>query len=132
MKYGYNDTDKEIKISIYDLEFSISNIDDRKVDELKNINKDLNSLEKQIEEFLGEGSVEKINEKREKDGYPKMDIKVELAVLGCIFETYANAMSNNTINKIEKSITSINDRISNIGNRNQRRYNKRHNNYRRY
>lgn len=132
MKYGYNDTDKEIKISIYDLEFSISNIDDRKVDELKNINKDLNSLEKAIEEFLGEGSVEKINEKREKDGYPKMDIKVELAVLGCIFETYANAMSNNTINKIEKSITSINDRISNIGNRNQRRYNKRHNNYRRY
>lgn len=132
MKYGYNDTDKEIKISIYDLEFSISNIDDRKVEELKNINKDLNSLEKAIEEFLGEGSVEKINEKREKDGYPKMDIKVELAVLGCIFETYANAMSNNTINKIEKSITSINDRISNIGNRNQRRYNKRHNNYRRY
>lgn len=134
MKFGYEDTDKKIEIEIYGLVFEIKNLDKRNVEELRNIDKSLDSVEKEIENILGKGSVRELNKKRNKDGYDNMSLDVELAILGCIFETYANATANNMINKVTNTVKNLNDRMNNLnkGNREQRRYNNRYNNRNRY
>lgn len=131
MKYGYEDTDKKIEIELYGLKFEIKNLDSKNVEELRNIDKNLDVVESEIESILGAGAVEKINNKRIADGHEKMTLDIELAVLGCIFETYANATTGNIINRVNGAINNINDRVNNINNRNYKRRNYRRN-YRRY
>lgn len=137
MKFGYEDTDKKIEIEIYGLVFEIKNLDKRNIEDLRNIDRSLDSVEKEIENILGKGSVKTLNEKRKKDGYDDMSLDVELAILGCIFETYAKATTNNMIEKVTNTVKDLNDKMYNLnkGNREQRRYNNRYNNrnkYRRY
>lgn len=133
MKFGYQDTDKKIEIELYDLVFEIKNLSSQKIEEFRNFDKDLNEVERQIEEILGNGTVEKINNKRIADGYEKMDLEVEMNILGCIFETYAKAITNNTIDRISSSINDINNKVESLNNnRYHRRNNKYRRNYRRY
>lgn len=136
MKFGYEDTDKKIEIDLYGLIFEIKNLSNDKIEEFRNFDKNLSNIERQIEEILGNGCVEKINNKRVADGYDKMGLEVELNILGCIFEAYAKAMTNNTIDRVSKSINDVNNKINNLNerNRNQRRNNKynRNGNYNRY
>ena len=61
MRIGYENTDKKIEIEIYGLKFEIKNVD--KIKEYENIeDDDLNGLEKMIENLIGEGSINKLNE----------------------------------------------------------------------
>ena len=128
MSFGYQDTDKKIEIELYGLVFEIKNLSNEKIEEFRNINNDLSKIERQIEDILGNGSVEKINNKRIADGYDKMSLEVEVNILGCIFETYAKAMTNSTIDRVSKSINDINSKVEGLNNNRQQR---RNNNYRR-
>ena len=128
MSFGYQDTDKKIEIELYGLVFEIKNLSNEKIEELRNLDSNLNEVERQIEEILGNGAVEKINNKRIADGYDKMTLEVEVNILGCIFETYAKAMTNSTIDRVSKSINDINSKVEGLNNN---RYQRRNNNYRR-
>lgn len=145
LKFGYEDTDKSIEIDLYGLVFEIKNLDN--LEELENLDKnDSNVIETQLEKILGNGAIEKINKKRLSDGYHKLDLNIELNILGCIFETYAKSMTGNVLGRVENTVNYINkdmERANNINsfnrtnreyrrdyNRNQYRGNRR--NYRRY
>lgn len=132
MKFGYEDTDKKIEVNLYGMIFEINK-------EII-VNKDINNLkendeiqiENEIEEILGKGSIEKINNKRIIDGYKKMTLDVEIAVLTCVYKTYINATTGNMIDEIQDTNKQMEYRARNINetNREQRR-NNRKNNYRR-
>lgn len=132
MSFGYQDTDKKIEIELYGLVFEIKNLSNEKIEEFRNINNDLSKIERQIEDILGNGSVEKINNKRIADGYDKMSLEVEVNILGCIFETYAKAMTNSTIDRVSKSINDINSKVEGLNNNRYQRRNNKYNRYRRY
>ena len=112
------------------------------IEELENLDKNnYNSIEEQLEKILGKGSIEKINNKRRKDGYQDLDINIELNILGCIMETYAKSMTNNTLGRVLDSVNDMNKDIDNVINNNfnrkqRRSYNtnqdRRNRNYRRY
>lgn len=119
MRIGYENTDKKIEIEIYGLKFEIKNVD--KIKEYENVeDNDLNGLEKMIESLIGEGSINKINEKREKDGYGKIDSAVALNILVGISQQYIAEYTENMMQPFEKSI----NRINNF-NRETRRYSNR-------
>lgn len=142
LKFGYEDTDKSIEIDLYGLVFEIKNLDS--LEKLESLDKeDSNAIEAQLEKILGEGSIEKINNKRVNDGYKKLNLDIELNILGCIFETYAKSTADNILGRVVKAVGNINNdmRVENIinssnreqrriYNRNQYRGNRR--NYRRY
>ena len=119
MRIGYENTDKKPEIEIYGLKFEIKNVD--KIKEYENVeDNDLNGLEKMIESLIGEGSINKINEKREKDGYSKIDNAVALNILVGISQQYIAEYTDNIMQPFEKSM----NRINNF-NRETRRYNNR-------
>lgn len=119
MRIGYENTDKKIEIEIYGLKFEIKNVD--KIKEYENVeDNDLNGLEKMIESVLGKGSIEKINEQREKDGYGKIDSTIALNILVGISQQYIAEYTENIMHPFEKSM----NRINNF-NRETRRYNNR-------
>lgn len=140
LSFGYEDTDKKLEIELYGLVFEIRNLNS--IEELENLDRNnYNSIEEQLEKILGKGSIEKINNKRRKDGYQDLDINIELNILGCIMETYAKSMTNNTLGRVLDSVNDMNKDIDNVinnnFNRNQRRnYNRNQHrgnrNYRRY
>lgn len=137
LKFSYEDTDKSIEIDLYGIVFKIENLDS--LEEIENLDeKDSNAIETQLEKILGEGSIEKINNKRASDGYKKLDLNIELNILGCIFETYAKSTANNVLGRVVKAVGNINnDIIINSSNREQRRNYSRNQyrgrrNYRRY
>lgn len=140
LSFGYEDTDKKLEIELYGLVFEIRNLNS--IEELENLDRNnFDSIEIELEKILGKGSIEKINNKRRKDGYQDLDINIELNILGCIMETYAKSMTNNTLGRILDSVNDMNKDIDNVinnnFNRNQRRsYNRnqyrRNRNYRRY
>lgn len=130
IKFGYEDTDKEVLIDLYGIIFKVNNIEE--IDKLKDIDKEnVNEIEETIKKLLGEDAIDKINNKRITDGKNAMDVKIELAVLGCIFQAYTKVMAESVIGKVENSINNINERINNFGNRQEKRYNRRYNKYRR-
>lgn len=119
MRIGYENTDKKIEIEIYGLKFEIKNVD--KIKEYENVeDNDLNGLEKMIESLIGEGSINKINEQREKDGYGKIDSTTALNILVGLSQQYIAEYTENIMQPFEKSI----NRINNF-NRETRRYNNR-------
>ena len=127
LSFGYEDTDQKIEVDIYGLIFEIDkkNIINK---DIKNIEENEDYVEKEIKDIIGENSIEKINDKRLKDGYEKMTSDVEVAVLTCIYKAYITATSGNMIDNIMKTNKEMEDRARNI-NRKQRG-NRR--NYRRY
>lgn len=132
MKFGYEDTDKNIEIDLYGLIFEIKNLES--VEELENLDKNnVNVVEAQIENVLGKGAIDKINEKRKNDGYKKLDLNIELNILGCIFETYAKSMTDSVLNKVTNTANDITEKVDGINNkfvnRDQRRNYNRNNNY---
>lgn len=130
LSFGYEDTDKSIEIELYGLKFEINNLDN--IEELKNLDRNNeNVIEGQLEKILGEGSIDKINKKRVRDGYKKLDLNIELNILGCIFETYAKSMSGSVLGRVTKAVDDINKDINNNMNREQRRNYNRNNNYKR-
>ena len=134
MKIGYEQTDNKIEIEIYGIKFEIKNLDNDKVEKLKNIDKNLSVIDEEINNILGEGAVEKINNQRTKDGYDKMDINVALNILSFCFMAYAKSMANNVVENMSKTINEVNndmEKFENRINRSQRRNNNYRGNYRR-
>lgn len=130
MSIGYEQTEtKKIEIDIYGIRFEI---DKEKILE-KDINKVSNNPEQELEEVLGTGAVEKINNKRISDGYNKMTIDVAVKVLSFVYATYIEAVTNPLIDNIDDIVEKQKNRAKNIygGNREERRNHNRNNNYRR-
>ena len=134
LNFGYEDTDKKIEVSLYGLIFEINK--EKIIDkDINNIDKrSENEVENEIKELIGENSIEKINNKRVNDGYKKMTLDVEVAVLTCIYKAYITATSGTMIDEIINTNKEIENRIVNNNiNRNQRRrYRKNYSHYRRY
>lgn len=132
VSFGYEDTDQKIEVDIYGLVFEINkkNIVDK---DLKDLNEDEDTIEREIREVIGKDSIEKINSKRLEDGHEKMTLDVEIAVLTCIYKAYITATSGNMINEIIEKNKELENKARNLSgniNREQRRnYNR--NNYRR-
>ena len=122
---SYKDTEREIELKIYGLNFKINNkIEKLNIDEIKEkAESDDKVIEKAIEEILGDGAIQKINEQRIKDGYKEMNLDVQTQVFNFIIKTYMDvvlAPVNETMNYME-----------NYGRKHKNnRYNK--NRYRRY
>lgn len=140
LSFGYEDTDKKIEIELYGLVFEINK---EKIinKDIKSINEnDEDSVKREIEEVIGEGSVEKINNKRISDGYKKMTLDVEIAVLTCIYKSYITATSGTMVDEIIETNRNMEDKAKNLGNinREQRRnysknqYRRNRSGYRRY
>lgn len=131
MKFGYEDTDQKIEIDLYGLVFEIN--------KERILNKDINSvnsndeekIKDEIEDILGKGTIEKINNKRINDGYNEMTLDVEVAVLTCIYKTYIEFTTGQMIDGINNSNNKMLNEAQNMNsyNREERRYNR--NNYRR-
>lgn len=115
LKFNYEDTDKSIEIDLYGLIFEINNVDN--IEELEKLDrKNSNVVEEQLEKILGEGAIEKINQKRKKDGYKKLDLNIELSILGCIFEAYAKSMTGNVLSRVTNTVEDINRDIEQANN----------------
>lgn len=129
MKIGYEQTDENVEIDIYGIRFEI---DKKKILE-KDVKNVSSNPEKELEEILGKGSVEKINNKRIADGYEKMTIDVAVKVLSFVYASYIEATTNplidNIDNVVEKQIERAKDMYGE--NREIRRNHNRNNNYRR-
>lgn len=135
MKFGYEDTDKKIIINLYGLDFEIKNINEEEIKEIEKVGNNTNDIEREIDRILGEGSVEKINNKRIADGHDKMDLQVEMAVFSCIFQAFAKSMSSSILGGINSTLEEINNKSENFNRYERRNYknNFRGNNrYRRY
>lgn len=133
VSFGYEDTDQKIEVELYGLVFEINkkSIVDK---DLNDIREDEDTIEKEIKEVIGEDSIEKINNKRVQDGYEKMTLDVEIAVLTCVYKAYITATSGNMINEIisaNKELEYKARNLENNKNREQRRGYNRNNNYRR-
>lgn len=135
MKFGYEDTDQKIEVEIYGLVFEINkrNIVDK---DIKNIQENEDYVEREIKDVIGENSIEKINDKRLKDGYEKMTLDVEIAVLTCIYKAYITATSGNMIDNIIKTNKEMEDKAKNMNMKQRSNYRKQFRgnkrNYRRY
>ena len=103
MKFGYEDTDKKIKVELYGLIFEINKekILDKNTDILNSDNE--NAIRDEIKEIIGEDSIEKINKKRKEDGYNEMTLDVEIAVLTCLFKAYMTASADTLIDEINET-----------------------------
>ncbi|MBR3133394.1 MAG: hypothetical protein IKG42_04945 [Clostridia bacterium] len=137
LSFGYEDTDKSIEIELYGLVFKINNLNNIK--ELESLDRNNESvIEAQLEKILGNGAIDKINNKRRKDGYDDLDLNVELNILGCIFETYAKGMYGDVINRVKSTVDDLKNDVNEFTNREQRRnynrnqYRGNRRNYRRY
>lgn len=137
LSFGYEDTDKSIEIDLYGLVFEINKevIGNKDISDLKE--SDEIKVENEIEEILGKGSIEKINNKRVLDGYDKMTLDIEIAVLTCIYKAYITATSGNMINEIINTNKQLEDKARNINREQRRNYNRNkyrgnRRNYRRY
>lgn len=117
LSFGYEDTDKSIEIDLYGLVFEIKNLDN--LEELENLDKnDSNVIEAQLEKILGKGSIEKINNKRLSDGYQKLDLNIELNILGCIFEAYAKSMTGSVLGRVQNTVNDINKDMEKVNHTN--------------
>lgn len=138
LKFGYEDTDKSIEIELYGLVFEIKNLDS--IENLKSLDRNNEAvIEEQLEKILGNGSIEKINNKRRKDGHKELDLNIELNILGCIFETYAKGMAGAILGRTVKAVEGINEDMNDFKGQNRkerrnynRNYNRNRRNYRRY
>lgn len=137
MKFGYEDTDKIIEIDLYGLVFEINNLEN--LEDLENIDRNNNDIiEAQLEKILGKGAIEKINNKRISDGYKKLDLNIELNILGCIFETYSNCTTKNVLERVKNTVNNINENMERVNREQRKNYNKKQynnrsrKNYRRY
>lgn len=138
LSFGYEDTDKKIEVDLYGLIFEINkeNIVDKDISNIDERNE--KNVENEIKELIGEDSIEKINNKRIKDGHEKMTLDVEVAVLTCIYKAYITATSGNMIDEIINTNKEIEDRVKgNAINREQKRnynrnYRRNYRHYRRY
>ena len=134
LKINYEETDKKINVEIYGLIFEINEkvMEDLDVDELK-LNGTETEVENVINQLLGDGSVEKINKKRENDGYEKMNLSVAFSIIVFLVNTYVNTVVE-PINKVADNFQKVYNKVNNFSgyNNRYRKGNRYRNNNRRY
>lgn len=121
---GYEQTDEKVEIDIYGIRFEINK---------KILDKDTKNIgngnpEEEIEDVLGNGAVEKINNKRVLDGHSKMTVDVAIKILSFIYARYIETTTDPLIDNIDGVIEKQKNRAQNMygQNREQRRtYNRR-------
>lgn len=121
-KFGYEDSDKVVKVDIYGLEFKVNDIKKEEIEEIQKNENDEEKVDKCLKQMLGEDAIEKINKKRKEDGYEEMDIKTKVGVLAFTFQVYCEELVNNVQGLYDKMYKSVNN-VSNY-NRQYRRNNK--------
>lgn len=146
LSFGYEDVYQKIEIDLFGLIFEI-NKEKIENSDIENINEnEEDGIKAKIEEIIGEGAIEKINEKAISDGYAKMTLAEEIKVLTFLYTTYMNYTVNGMVEDITTKGKEIEDNAKNLGNENngiQRRkdyqkryprnhYDRRNRNYRRY
>lgn len=125
--FGYEDSDKDLNVKIYDLGFKVNKFTVKELKQYEKLdNNDYDKLEEVLEKLLGNGAIEKINDKRKKDGYGEMTIDVLVKVITFVIETVAKQIAND--DEIRTDNYYKNDRY-NRRNRYNRSYGR---NYRRY
>lgn len=137
LKVGYEDTDKKIEINIYGIIFEIRNLNENKIKEYENMDKENKvTIESELEKIIGKGAIEKINKKRNEDGYENLTIDAELNILGMIFQAYYTTVISNFTNKLVEGSNMAKEQVKEvenmfIGNRENKRNYKFNRNYRR-
>lgn len=137
LKVGYEDTDKKIEIDIYGIIFEIRNLNENKIKEYENMDKENKvTIESELENIIGKGAIEKINRKRNEDGYENLTIDAELNILGMIFQAYYTTVISNFTNKLVEGSNMAKEQVKEvenmfIGNRENKRNYKFNRNYRR-
>lgn len=127
MSIGYEQTELDkMEIDIYGIRFEINR---EKILE-KDVNNVSNDPEKELDEVLGAGAVEKINNKRIADGYKKMTIDVAVKILSFVYARFVEATTNPLIDNINNVCEKQKNRAKNMYEKDRRNYN-RNNNYRR-
>ena len=128
ISFGYEDTDKSIEMELYGIVFKIEDLGS--IEEIENMDtSNQEVMETYLEGILGNGAIERINNKRIKDGYKELDLNIELNILGCIFETYAKSATGNVLGRVTKAVEDINKDVNNLNNREQRRNYRKNRNY---
>lgn len=132
MNVGYEDTDEEVEIYIYGLKFEINK---EKILEKDMENIEVSNIEEDMNDVLGDGAVEKINNKRILDGHAKMTVDIELKILSYVYaryiETATNPVIENYYNVIEKQKNKVLNMYTQKNEKNNYKRNRR-NKYRRY
>lgn len=108
-KFGYEDSDKVVKVDIYGLEFKVNDIKKEKIEEIQKNENDEEKVDKCLKQMLGEDAIEKINKKRKEDGYEEMDIKTKVGVLAFTFQVYCEELVNNVQGLYDKMYKSVNN-----------------------
>ncbi len=108
-KFGYEDSDKVVKVDIYGLEFKVNDIKKEEIEEIQKNENDEEKVDKCLKQMLGEDAIEKINKKRKEDGYEKMDIKTKVGVLAFTFQVYCEEIVNNVQGLYDKMYKSVNN-----------------------
>lgn len=120
---GYEETDKKIEVEIFGLDFEVKNLG-----KLEKINEDdEEKIIDKIEEVLGEGSIDRINEKRKKDGYDELSKAVALRIITFLMKIYSENIIKTSVKDAEEIIDNTDRSISRIEKRaknNRSRYNK--------
>jgi len=108
-KFGYEDSDKVVKVDIYGLEFKVNDIKKEEIEEIQKNENDEEKVDKCLKQMLGEDAIEKINKKRKEDGYEEMDIKTKVGVLAFTFQAYCEELVNNVQGLYDKMYKSVNN-----------------------
>jgi hypothetical protein len=108
-KFGYEDSDKVVKVDIYGLEFKVNDIKKEEIEEIQKNENDEEKVDKCLKQMLGEDAIEKINKKRKEDGYEEMDIKTKVGVLAFTFQVYCEELVNNVQGLYDKMYKSVNN-----------------------
>ncbi len=114
VSFGYEDIYKKIEVEIFGLVFEI-NKEKIENQDIRNVNEnDEDMVKRKIEEIIGEGSIEKLNNKAIRDGHVAMTLVEEVKVLTFLYTTYMNFTANGIINDITNTGKEIENRARNI------------------
>lgn len=129
MSIGYEQTDKRFEIDIYGIRFEINN---EKILEKDTKNIENKDPEKEIDDVLGNGAVEKINNKRVSDGHSKMTIDVAVKILSFIYSSYVKATTDPLIESMDEVFEKQKKRAQDMYGQNREQRRKYNRKYRRY
>lgn len=120
-KIGFEDTDRKLEIEIYGEKFEINEdkISELKTDDIAD-EKDIDVMEKTMDDILGAGAVEKLNKIRKDNGYEKMSISNELAIFMKLIEIYAERVLE-PITEMERTYSNVYNTMNRYERRNYNR-----------
>jgi len=122
IKIGFEDTDKKTKVEIYGKEFEI---DESRLSELKTRTdevaeeNDINVMYKILDEIVGDGAAETLNNIRKENGYEEMKVNHVLPILLKLLEVYTKKMFE-PLEEAENKFTDVYRKINRYERRNYR------------